>query len=224
MLAAARGRPRNRAHCAPLARPAQPSPRRAVGSWATLVQESHCHRLSGNSGPIDAREPTQLASIPPHLRHGVVAPASNVGTPVGAGAGWAISLQSDREHVIGQVALRTLYLKEGLAECSYWVGPDYRGGGVAPQGTRALCTWAFNELHLHRLELVHSVRNRRSCRVALKAGFEPEGIERSLHPYWDGRHDMHLHARVKPAEARATLWAERCSTSPATPLCGRVRR
>jgi [ribosomal protein S5]-alanine N-acetyltransferase len=124
----------------------------------------------------------------------------------GAGAGWAISLQSDREHVIGQVALRTLYLKEGLAECSYWVGPDCRGEGVAPQATRALCTWAFDELHLHRLELVHSVRNRRSCRVALKAGFEPEGIERSLHPYWDGRHDMHLHARVKPAEARGTLW------------------
>jgi RimJ/RimL family protein N-acetyltransferase len=124
----------------------------------------------------------------------------------GAGAGWAISLQSDREQVLGQVALRTVYPKDGLAECSYWVGPDYRGEGVAPQATRALCTWAFDELHLHRLELVHSVRNRRSCRVALKAGFKPEGIERSLHPYWDGRHDMHLHARVKPAEARATLW------------------
>jgi ribosomal-protein-alanine N-acetyltransferase len=124
----------------------------------------------------------------------------------GAGAAWAISLQSDNKQVLGHVALRTLYLKEGLAECSYWVRPDYRGEGVAPQATRALCEWAFSKLNLHRLELVHSVRNRRSCRVALKAGFEPQGIERSLHRYGDGLHDMHLHARVIPAKTRATPW------------------
>jgi RimJ/RimL family protein N-acetyltransferase len=123
------------------------------------------------------------------------------------GAGWAVSLQSDPEEVLGQVAFRTLYLTEGLAECSYWVGPDYRGKGVAPEATRALCEWAFEELCLHRVELVHSVRNRRSCRVALKAGFETEGIERSLQRYGHGGiHDMHLHARVKPADTRATVW------------------
>jgi ribosomal-protein-alanine N-acetyltransferase len=123
------------------------------------------------------------------------------------GAGWAITRWSDRKKVLGAVALRTLYLSEGLAECSYWVGPDYRGEGVAPQATRALCEWAFERLDLHRLELVHSVRNRPSCRVALKAGFVPEGIERSLQRYGrGGLHDMHLHARVKPAETRATPW------------------
>jgi ribosomal-protein-alanine N-acetyltransferase len=123
------------------------------------------------------------------------------------GAGWAIAQTADPEKVLGQVAFRALYLDAGMAECSYWVIPDYRGGGIAPEATRALSDWAFKELGLYRLEIVHSVRNRRSCRVALKAGFTPEGIKRSLQWYEHGGvHDMHLHARVRPAETRARPW------------------
>jgi ribosomal-protein-alanine N-acetyltransferase len=120
-------------------------------------------------------------------------------------AGWAIVGITDRTNVVGMVALRDLYLHDGVAECSYWVVADHRGRGIDPQALRALCDWAFNALGLHRMELIHSVRNVRSCRVAAKAGFGPEGIERSLHRYGDDIHDMHLHARVKPAQLRATL-------------------
>jgi hypothetical protein len=90
-----------------------------------------------------------------------------------------------------------------MAECSYWVVPDYRGEGIAAKATKAMSNWAFEELGLYRLEIVHSVRNLRSCRVAVKAGFAPEGIKRSLQRYKTGGfHDMHLHARVRPAETR----------------------
>jgi hypothetical protein len=54
---------------------------------------------------------------------------------------------------------------------------------------------------------VHSVRNHRSCRVAKDAGFSVEGIKRSLQRYEQGGfHDMHLHARVRPAETPARAW------------------
>ena len=118
-------------------------------------------------------------------------------------AAWAICPTSDPDTVLGQVALRALYLEDGMAECSYWVVPDHRGAGIASKATRALASWAFEELRLHRLEIAHSVRNIQSCRVALKAGFASEGIKRSLQRYADGVHDMHLHACVRKAEKRA---------------------
>lgn len=123
------------------------------------------------------------------------------------GAGWAITFASDPNIVLGHVALRALYLDAGLAECSYWVKPLHRGGSVAAYAVRALSDWAFQRLRLHRLEVRHSVRNHASCRVAMKAGFMPEGIERSLQRYAQGGlHDMHLHARARRADTRARLW------------------
>ncbi len=121
------------------------------------------------------------------------------------GAAWAITATWHPNAILGQVALRQLFLDAGMAECSYWVVPDYRGAGIASKATRAMSDWAFGALDLYRLEIVHSVRNHRSCRVAIKAGFEPEGIKRSLQRYESGGfHDMHLHAKVKPAQTRVT--------------------
>jgi hypothetical protein len=94
-----------------------------------------------------------------------------------------------------------------MAEISYWVLPDYRGEGIAAQATHALSEWGFDKLGLYRLEIAHSVRNRRSCNVARKAGFKPEGIKESLQRYEQGGfHDMHLHVRVRRAETPARAW------------------
>jgi ribosomal-protein-alanine N-acetyltransferase len=126
---------------------------------------------------------------------------------LGTAAAWAITDSSAPENVRGQVAFRALYLDDGMAEISYWVLPDYRGEGIAAQATHALSEWGFRQLGLYRLEIAHSVRNRRSCNVARKAGFQPEGIKRSLQRYEQGGfHDMHLHARVQPAETPARAW------------------
>ncbi|RXR22361.1 N-acetyltransferase [Oerskovia turbata] len=44
--------------------------------------------------------------------------------------------------------------------------------------------------------LVHSTRNEASCKVALAAGFAPEGTLRESGKHVDGWYDMHLHARL----------------------------
>ncbi|GGV02079.1 hypothetical protein GCM10010211_81770 [Streptomyces albospinus] len=75
--------------------------------------------------------------------------------------------------------------------------PTARGTGVAPRALATLTAWALDEAGFHRLELAHSVRNVASCRVATKSGFALEGTRRSAHLQMDGRHDMHLHARVQ---------------------------
>jgi RimJ/RimL family protein N-acetyltransferase len=114
------------------------------------------------------------------------------------GAEWAVVEDSGR--VVGRVGLPVLHLDEGLAEVGYWVLPEGRGRGVAGRALTAMTEWLF-ALGLHRVELMHSVHNEPSCRVAHKNGFELEGTRRSALLHRDGWHDMHLHARLAPPEA-----------------------
>lgn len=111
-------------------------------------------------------------------------------------AQWVITRAGSGE-VLGRVALRWMDLLHGLAECAYWVLPNARGTGLAPRALATLTTWALDEAGFHRLELAHSVGNDASCRVATKTGFVLEGTRRGAHLQRDGRHDMHLHARVQ---------------------------
>jgi RimJ/RimL family protein N-acetyltransferase len=110
-----------------------------------------------------------------------------------AAGDWAV--ESDGV-VVGRTALHHLDLHEGGGEVGYWVLPAARGRRVAPRAVGLLVAWAFEELGLHRLRLVHSTRNEASCKVALAAGFVPEGTLRESGKHVDGWHDMHLHARL----------------------------
>jgi RimJ/RimL family protein N-acetyltransferase len=122
-----------------------------------------------------------------------------------SGANWAVVRAAGGDSgsgdaVLGRIALRAIDTEQGRAECMYWIRPEARGGGVATRALSGLAAWAFDEAGFHRLFLVHSTVNDASCRVATKAGFAPEGVERSsvLHP--DGWHDMHVHSRITGLE------------------------
>ena len=111
------------------------------------------------------------------------------------GAAWAVAARADGA-VLGRMSLRDLSLTEGLAEIGYWTLPPARGRRVASRALTAAVAWAFDDLGLHRLRLLHAVRNEASCRVAERCGFRAEGTERSSLLHQDGWHDMHLHGRV----------------------------
>ncbi|MEV0094300.1 GNAT family N-acetyltransferase [Streptomyces sp. NPDC050738] len=111
-------------------------------------------------------------------------------------AHWAIA-DTDTYAVLGKMSLRELNFADGVAFLSYWVAPAARGGGVCPRAVGALSDWALGEVGFQRLELEHSTANQASCRVAVKSGFEAEGVRRGAALHADGWHDMHLHARVR---------------------------
>jgi RimJ/RimL family protein N-acetyltransferase len=115
-----------------------------------------------------------------------------------AGAHWAVARGGGE--VVGRIALGSVNLDDGVAGCGYWVLRAARGAGVASSALGALSAWALEEAGFHRLHLSHSTRNAASCRVAVKAGFLLEGIKRSDAVHIDGRHDMHLHARIRTDE------------------------
>ncbi|MFE6967907.1 GNAT family N-acetyltransferase [Isoptericola sp. NPDC057653] len=107
---------------------------------------------------------------------------------------WAVADAADDSVVLGRMAVKT-FDPHGVGAVAYWTAPAARGRGVAPAAAAVASAWAF-DAGFRRLELVHSVDNAPSCRVAEKAGFAAEGVLRQSVRHLDGWHDMHLHARV----------------------------
>lgn len=105
------------------------------------------------------------------------------------GAAYAI-VDAATDRPIGGVGLSRVVPGRGQAELGYWVAPQARRRGVATVATRALAAAAFRA-GLIRLELLVQAENPASQRVALAAGFHPEGVRRSAGLDRDGsRYDL----------------------------------
>ena len=65
------------------------------------------------------------------------------------------------------------------AEVSYYLAAAARGCGYARRTVLLLARWAFDRLSIQRLELRAHPDNEASIRVAQRAGFTREGIERA---------------------------------------------
>src|SRR5665213_3598607 len=57
---------------------------------------------------------------------------------------WAV-VDGGTGTLLGRVALRRIDLTSGEAECSYWVLPGARQGGVATTATNRMVAWAFED-------------------------------------------------------------------------------
>jgi RimJ/RimL family protein N-acetyltransferase len=120
-------------------------------------------------------------------------------------------LQADPDgtarNLAGAVSIRRLGGEATSGEVGYWVAAQWRGLGIAPRALSAVCEWAFRLPRLRpleQLELIHSVGNHASCRVADKAGFALSAVLPPLLPEFP--HDGHLHIRLagKPPASTQT--------------------
>lgn len=121
------------------------------------------------------------------------------------GGHWAVA--RDNDEVIGRIALGSVDFDAGTASVGYWVLAEARGAGIATRALSTLTDWAL-EIGFYRLHLDHSTRNLASCKVATKSRYQLEGTKRSAGVHDDGRHDMHLHARIRDAGAFEQLRAQ----------------
>lgn len=96
---------------------------------------------------------------------------------------------------VGDIGISSMEFNHGTAWVSYWLSAEFRGRGLITRGLAAAAEWAFSE-GLFRLELGHRVNNPASCRVATRAGFQAEGIERQKLRYGLDRYDVETHARL----------------------------
>ncbi|MCP9486850.1 MAG: GNAT family N-acetyltransferase [Gaiellaceae bacterium MAG52_C11] len=97
---------------------------------------------------------------------------------------------------LGLALVPTIDRDGRTAELGYLVAPAARGRGVASEALRLLSDWAISELDAQRLELMISVENAASKRVAERCGYEREGVLRSIHLKEGVREDMEIWSRL----------------------------
>ena len=72
-------------------------------------------------------------------------------------------------------------VRRGVAQAGslgYWMGAPYAGRGVMTEAVRAMVSFSFGPLRLHRLEAACIPTNRASVRLLEKNGFGREGLAR----------------------------------------------
>jgi RimJ/RimL family protein N-acetyltransferase len=98
----------------------------------------------------------------------------------------------------------------------YWLAPQARGRGVATRALRLIVDWTLETTDVIRLDLYTDVANDASGRVALRAGFEREGIRRAWDLDRQGRPmDAMFYVRVRDGGPPQTRADEQVATSPA---------
>ena len=83
------------------------------------------------------------------------------------------------------------------ANLGYWVRSSCRGRGIAADAVRLLVDWAFSQTELFRLEIIASVENVASQRVAEKAGARREGVLRGRLQLHGRMHDAAVYSFVR---------------------------
>lgn len=125
----------------------------------------------------------------------------------GEPATYAVVEVDDPSRLLGTIQWRIdTHPGKRVVDIGYGVHPDARGRGVARRAMRALTAWLISAdgPGFDRVQLDHSTENVASCRAAVAAGFEQEGVRRSVLPLRDPvtglvrRHDVCLHGLVRP--------------------------
>ena len=108
-----------------------------------------------------------------------------------------VSLAIDVDgRAVGNVGVGAIEMRHNTGWMHYWTAAEARGAGLASRACASLARYAFDHLGVHRLELGHRVNNPASCRVAHRAGFAAEGLERHKLRYGAERFDVETHARL----------------------------
>ncbi|HLX21494.1 MAG TPA: GNAT family N-acetyltransferase [Gaiellaceae bacterium] len=107
----------------------------------------------------------------------------------------AFAIVDDYGEFLGIAVAPTINRDTLTAELGYMVAAAARGRGVATEGLRQLTEWAFGEGML-RLELLISVDNGASKKVAERCGYTREGVLRSTYLKPGRREDTEIWSRL----------------------------
>ena len=100
------------------------------------------------------------------------------------------------EEFLGVALAPTVDEETRTVELGYLVASHARGRGVATAALRQLTDWTFAELGALRIELVISVDNPASKRVAQRCGYTLEGVHRSVYFKQGLREDIEIWSRL----------------------------
>lgn len=97
---------------------------------------------------------------------------------------------------LGGVGLNQFNRAHGFANLGYWVRSSSMGRGVAAAAALLAARFGFEDLGLHRVEIVIATENERSQKVAKKARAKREGDLRNRLVIADRLHDAVIYSLV----------------------------
>ena len=102
------------------------------------------------------------------------------------------------EEVVGSIGVfRCDNIHSRTAEMGYYIGEPYWGKGICTNAVQQTCQYIFENTDIIRIFAEPFARNKASCRVLEKAGFQFEGTLRS-HALKNGQIlDMKMYALIK---------------------------
>ena len=118
------------------------------------------------------------------------------------GGEYSFVIESVGARLLGGCGLNRIDAEHRTANLGYWVRSSAAGQGAATAAVRLLEDWAFRETQLDRLEIVASVMNQPSIRVAEKCGAIHEGTASQRLLLHDKRHDAAIFALLRSNWAR----------------------
>jgi RimJ/RimL family protein N-acetyltransferase len=108
---------------------------------------------------------------------------------------FAVTVDDEYIGMAGLHPKTDVYLR--TVELGYWVGEPFWGQGLVSEAVDLLCTLAFTELDIARVEACVYEWNPASARVLEKNGFELEGRQRKA-IYKEGQLiDQFIYARIR---------------------------
>jgi RimJ/RimL family protein N-acetyltransferase len=113
-----------------------------------------------------------------------------------AGNREAFAVVDDAGEFLGLALAPGIDRDTATAELGYAVAPGARGRGVASEALRELTEWAFGQQGMVRLELLISVDNPASKKVAERCGYVREGVLRSSYVKPGRREDTEIWSRL----------------------------
>jgi ribosomal-protein-alanine N-acetyltransferase len=113
----------------------------------------------------------------------------------GRSVSFAICVSATRE-LCGGIGLNITAAHQ-RAEFGYWIGVPFWGNGFATEAARAVVTFGFQTLALHRIYAFHFAENAASGRVLEKIGMRHEGRSREHIKKWDRFVDLECYGLLK---------------------------
>ena len=90
---------------------------------------------------------------------------------------WAV-VEKKTGLCIGQIAYFLVDSKNNFAEIEYCIGSDFQCRGYATEATKAVISYGFDRINLHKVQICTKTINAPSKRVIEKCGFTYEGTLR----------------------------------------------
>lgn len=82
------------------------------------------------------------------------------------------------DQIVGTIDIHNIKQNHKKGEIGYWLAHPYNGKGIIAQCLNMICDLAFHELGLNKLTIYANAKNKRSIKVAERAGFNYVGLDK----------------------------------------------